>query len=59
MSKKKKSGQWDHYEKWTSDEGYTFLAENEKDAVAMEGEEKDILISMGFTDPTVQGNVSK
>ena len=40
MSKKKKSGQWDHYEKWTSDEGYTFLAENEKDA-------KDYLEKMG------------
>lgn len=33
--------------------------ENENDAIAMEGEEKDILISMGFTDPTVQENVSK
>ena len=34
MSKKdkKKVGQWDHYKKWTTDEGYIFLAENEEDA---------------------------
>jgi len=29
---KKKTGQFDHYKKWTTDEGYTFLAENVKDA---------------------------
>lgn len=28
----KKSGQFDHYKKWTTDEGYTFLAENREDA---------------------------
>ena len=27
---KKKVGQFDHYRKWTTDEGYTFLAENKK-----------------------------
>ncbi len=34
MSKKdkKKKGQFDHYKKWTTDEGYIFLAENEEDA---------------------------
>lgn len=31
MSKKPK-GQFDHYKKWTTDEGYTFLAENKEDA---------------------------
>ena len=35
MAKKvvKKVGQFDHYKKWTTDEGYTFLAENEEDAI--------------------------
>ncbi len=29
---KKKVGQFDHYKKWTTDEGYIFLAENKEDA---------------------------
>jgi hypothetical protein len=29
---KKKTGQFDHYKKWKTDLGYTFLAENKKDA---------------------------
>ena len=29
---KKKIGQFDHYKKWKTDQGYTFLAENKKDA---------------------------
>tara|TARA_B100000427_G_scaffold175190_1_gene145660 strand:+ start:298 stop:462 length:165 start_codon:yes stop_codon:yes gene_type:complete len=29
---KKKVGQFSHYKKWTTDEGYTFLAENLEDA---------------------------
>ena len=29
---KKKTGQFDHYKKWKTDEGYTFLAENKEDA---------------------------
>ena len=29
---KTKVGQFDHYKKWTSDEGYTFMAENKTDA---------------------------
>ena len=35
MSKKdkKKVGQWDHYRKWTTDQGYTFLAETKEDAI--------------------------
>ena len=34
MSKsKKKSGQFDHYKRWTTDQGYTFLAENLADAI--------------------------
>jgi len=35
MSKKdkKKKGQFDHYKKWTTNEGYTFLAENKEDAI--------------------------
>ena len=35
MSKKdkKKKGQFDHYKKWTTDEGYTFLAETKEDAI--------------------------
>ena len=32
MSKKKK-GQFDHYKKWTTDEGYTFVAETKEDAL--------------------------
>ena len=31
-NKKKGKGQFDHYKKWTTDEGYIFLAENEEDA---------------------------
>jgi hypothetical protein len=33
MPKKKVKGQFDHYKKWTTDEGYTFLAETKEDAV--------------------------
>ena len=35
MSKKnkKKKGQFDHYKKWTTDEGYTFLAQDKADAL--------------------------
>ena len=35
MSKKdkKKKGQFDHYKKWTTNEGYTFLAETKEDAL--------------------------
>ena len=29
-----RKGQFDHYKKWTTDEGYTFLAENKEDAEA-------------------------
>ena len=29
---KKKVGQFDHYKKWITDEGYIFLAENKEDA---------------------------
>ena len=29
---KKKSTQFDHYKKWTTDEGYTFLAKDLEDA---------------------------
>ena len=29
---KKKIGQFDHYKKWKTDQGYTFLAENKEDA---------------------------
>ncbi len=29
---KKSKGQFDHYKKWTTDEGYTFLAETKEDA---------------------------
>tara|TARA_R100001377_G_scaffold85028_1_gene70028 strand:- start:1557 stop:1718 length:162 start_codon:yes stop_codon:yes gene_type:complete len=34
MSKKVKMvhGQFDHYKKWITDEGYTFLAETQEDA---------------------------
>ena len=30
---KKKKGQFDHYKKWTTDEGYTFVAETKEDAL--------------------------
>ena len=33
MSKKSKDGQWAHYKKWTTSEGYTFMALNESDAM--------------------------
>jgi len=35
MPKKQKSqmSQFDHYKKWTTDEGYTFLAETKEDAL--------------------------
>jgi len=33
MSKKKDKGQFDHYKKWTTDAGYTFLAESKSDAL--------------------------
>ena len=36
MSKKKRKGQlgqFDHYKKWTTDEGYTFLAQDKEDAI--------------------------
>ena len=29
---KKKKGQFDHYRRWTTDEGYTFLAKDKSDA---------------------------
>jgi len=29
---KKKAGQFDHYKKWTTDQGYTFLAKDKSDA---------------------------
>ena len=29
---KKTKGQFDHYKKWTTDEGYTFLAKDKEDA---------------------------
>ena len=32
MSKTKK-GQFDHYKRWTTDEGYTFVAETREDAL--------------------------
>ena len=33
MSKKKSSGQWKGYKKWTTNEGYTFLAKDKEDAI--------------------------
>ena len=33
MSKKKNKGQWSGYKKWTTDEGYTFMAKNKEDAL--------------------------
>ena len=30
---KKKKGQFDHYKKWTTDEGYSFVAETKQDAL--------------------------
>mgnify|MGYP003321305077 FL=1 len=33
MSKKKNKGQFDHYKRWTTDEGYTFVAETKEDAI--------------------------
>ena len=33
MSKKKNKGQFDHYKRWTTDEGSTFVAETKEDAI--------------------------
>ena len=33
MPKKKGKGQFDHYKKLTTDEGYTFIAETKEDAI--------------------------
>jgi len=33
MPTKKSKGQFDHYKKWTTDEGYTFIAETKEDAL--------------------------
>ena len=33
MPKKKSKGQFNHYKKWTTDEGYTFMAKNKEDAL--------------------------
>ena len=30
---KKTKGQFNHYKKWTTDEGYTFVAETKKDPI--------------------------
>ena len=30
---KTKKGQFDHYKRWTTDEGYTFVAETKEDAL--------------------------
>ena len=32
MPKKKSKGQFNHYKKWTTGEGYTFVAETKEDA---------------------------
>ena len=32
MSKKKKSGQFNDYKKWTTNQGFTFLAKDQSDA---------------------------
>ena len=39
---KKKKGQFDHYKRWTTDEGYSFVAESKEDAL-------DYLKHMGHT----------
>ena len=33
MPKKKNKDQFSHYKKWTTDEGYTFVAETKEDAL--------------------------
>ena len=33
MTKKNTNKQFAHYKKWTTDEGFTFLAETEEDAI--------------------------
>ena len=35
MSKKKSKDQFDHYKKWTTDEGYSFIAETKEDAFGL------------------------
>ena len=33
MPKKNNKGQFDHYKKWTTNQGYTFLAKDKEDAL--------------------------
>ncbi len=33
MPKKKNRGQFDHYKKWTTSQGYVFLAKDKEDAL--------------------------
>ena len=33
MPKKNSKGQFDHYKKWTTNQGYTFLAKDKEDAL--------------------------
>jgi len=33
VPKKKTKGQFDHYKKWTTNQGYTFLAKDREDAL--------------------------
>ena len=33
MPKKSSKGQFEHYKNWTTDQGYTFLAESKEDAI--------------------------
>ena len=40
---KKSKGQFDHYKKWTTDQGYTFVAKDKEDALTY-------LKHMGHTD---------
>ena len=58
---KKKSTQFDHYKKWTTDEGYTFLAKDVEDAELYVqlvgghlGKIKEVVKSWNQFNPTTQ-----
>ncbi len=42
MPTKKSKGQFDHYKKWTTDEGYTFVAETKEDALEYLGKLREV-----------------
>ena len=59
MPKKKSKGQFDHYKKWTADQGYIFLAKDKEDALkkSQEGKEQKYTYHGGWDLGYVQGKI--